>query len=63
MLRDFEKVFLEPGETKTVEFTLNANQLTYLDQHLESTLEPGTVKVFVGRHVADTIESKFEIMP
>ncbi|REL38982.1 beta-glucosidase BglX [Rhodohalobacter sp. SW132] len=62
LLRDFEKIFLEPGETKTVEFTLNASQLTYLDQQLNPVLEPGIVKVFVGPNVSETMENELEII-
>jgi beta-glucosidase len=61
-LRNFEKIYLEPGETKTVEFQLTANELTYLNQELKPVLEPGTVKVFVGRNVADTLEAEFEVL-
>lgn len=61
LLRDFEKVYLEPGQTKTIEFHLKAKQLMYLDQQLEPTLEPGTVKVFVGTNVAQTLEGDFLI--
>lgn len=61
-LRNFEKIYLDPGETKTVEFELTANDLTYLDQELKPVLEPGTVKVFVGRNVADTLEAEFEVL-
>lgn len=62
LLRDFEKIYLEPGESKTVEFELASNQLTYLDQQLEPILEPGTIKVFVGSSVAETLEAEFEII-
>jgi len=60
-LRNFKKIFLESGETKTVEFVLTASELTYLDQELNPVLEPGVIKVFVGRNVADTLETEFEV--
>lgn len=62
LLRDFEKIYLEPGESKTIVFELTSNQLNYLDQQLEPVLEPGTVKVFVGSSVAETLEGEFEII-
>ena len=34
-LKGFEKVFLEPGETATVSFTLGANELYYFDESLD----------------------------
>ncbi len=60
-LRDFTRMTLEPGQTETVTFTLNAEQLYYLDQQLEPVLEPGTVMVFVGPNVAETLEASFEV--
>jgi len=60
-LRDFARITLEPGQTETVTFTLNAEQLYYLDQQLEPVLEPGTVTVFVGPNVAETLEASFEV--
>ncbi|MCC5941455.1 MAG: beta-glucosidase BglX [Balneolaceae bacterium] len=62
LLRDFEKIYLEPGESKIVEFQLNASQLTYLDQQLNPVLEPGEVRVYVGTNVAQTLESEFLIV-
>lgn len=61
LLRDFEKVYLESGETQTVEFELFAEDLTYLDQQLEPVLEPGIVKIFVGSNVEDTLEAEITI--
>ncbi|TVR17956.1 MAG: beta-glucosidase BglX [Balneolaceae bacterium] len=62
LLRDFEKIYLEPAESKIVEFQLNASQLTYLDQQLNPVLEPGEVRVYVGTNVAQTLESEFLIV-
>ena len=61
LLRDFARITLEPGETQTVEFDLEAEQLHYLDQELNPVLEPGTVRVFVGPNVEETLEAEFEV--
>ncbi len=60
-LRDFTRITLEPGETRTVVFELDAAQLYYLDQQLEPVLESGTVMVYVGPNVAETLEASFEV--
>lgn len=60
-LRDFERITLEPGETRTVEFQLEAGQLHYLDQNLEPVLEPGIVRVFAGPNVEETLDAEFEV--
>lgn len=62
LLRDFDKIYLEPGETQTVEFEISGHDLTYLDQQLEPVLEPGIVKIFVGSNVGDTLEAEFTIV-
>lgn len=60
-LRDFARITLDPGQSETITFTLNAEQLYYLDQQLEPVLEPGTVRVFVGPNVDETLEASFEV--
>ena len=46
-LRRFEKIFLEPGETKTVTFTLNVKDLAYFTPKGESLVEPGDFELMV----------------
>jgi beta-glucosidase len=48
-LKGFRKVFLEPGQTKQVEFVLAADDLSLLDRNLTRVVEPGTFEVMVGR--------------
>ena len=60
-LRDFDRISLEPGETQTVSFTLEAEQLQYLDQDLEPVLEPGEVRVYVGPNVEETLDGSFQV--
>ncbi len=47
-LKGFEKVFLEPGESKTVAFTLGQEQLEMLDINMQWTVEPGDFDIMVG---------------
>lgn len=47
-LKGFEKVTLAPGETRTVTFTVGADQLTMLDRKLKPVVEPGTFTIMVG---------------
>ena len=46
-LRRFEKIFLEPGETKTVSFSLRANDLAYFTPKGESLIEPGDFELMI----------------
>ncbi|GGZ25303.1 beta-glucosidase [Echinicola pacifica] len=48
MLKGFERVPLEPGETKTVRFELNAENLSLYNQKMEKVVEPGDFTISVG---------------
>ena len=47
-LKGFSRITLQPGERRTVEFTLGPKELALLDRHLEPVVEPGTFEVAVG---------------
>jgi beta-glucosidase len=48
VLRRFEKVALEPGESKTVTFTLTSDDLELFNDEMQWTVEPGEFEVMVG---------------
>ena len=48
MLKGFERISLEPGETKTVTFTLSFDELNILNQQMKKVVEPGTFTISVG---------------
>lgn len=59
-LRGFERVHLQPGETKTVHFTLQPSDLELLDIHMQWTVEPGEFKVCIGSNSEDiSLEESF----
>lgn len=61
-LRGFEKIFLEAGETKTVEFTLTHENLAHYNRSMELIVEPGTFEVMVGSSSEDIrLKGDFEI--
>ena len=47
-LKGFQKVLLQPGEKKTVKFTLTPEELAFYDRNMERRVEPGTINVMVG---------------
>jgi beta-glucosidase len=62
-LRGFERVALQPGETKTVSFALTPDHLVLLDRHLEWVVEPGAFGVMVGHSSQDIrLRGTFEIV-
>jgi beta-glucosidase len=52
-LRGFERVSLNPGEKKTVTFTLHPDDLALLDKNMNWTVEPGTFQVWIGSSSMD----------
>ena len=47
-LQGFARIRLAPGEKKTVQFTLTAEQMSFADENGKWVLEPGEFKVWVG---------------
>lgn len=47
-LRGFEKIDLQPGQTKTVTFTINKEKLSFINYDLKRVTEPGEFKLAVG---------------
>jgi beta-glucosidase len=62
-LRGFEKIQLEPGQTKTVSFAVTPEHMALLDRHLEWVVEPGTFEVMVGHSSKDIrLKGTFEVV-
>jgi beta-glucosidase len=47
-LRAFQKIDLKAGETKTLTFTLNKNDLAFVNADLKTVTEPGDFDVMIG---------------
>ncbi len=61
-LQGFRKIWLDPGEKKTVSFVLTPDQIEFLDEHLEPVIEPGVFRVMIGGSVADIrCEGEFRV--
>ena len=55
-LRGFEKVFLAPGETKTVSFTLSKRAFAYYNMQMQDWyVESGTYEILIGKSVEDIV--------
>ncbi|MDQ1164115.1 glycoside hydrolase family 3 N-terminal domain-containing protein [Flavobacterium sp. SORGH_AS_0622] len=62
-LKDFKKVKLNAGESKTIEFTIDKEKLSFYNDKLEWTAEPGDFEVMIGASSADIkLRSDFELL-
>jgi beta-glucosidase len=53
MLKGFKRISLQPGETKTITFDLNAENLSLYNQEMKKVVEPGTFTISVGASSQD----------
>jgi beta-glucosidase len=60
-LKFFQKIELQPGETRTVPFQIPAASLGYIGKDLTYQIEPGAFKVWVGPDSTGGLEGKFEL--
>ncbi|HAE58123.1 MAG TPA: beta-glucosidase [Anaerolineae bacterium] len=61
-LKGYVRIALEPGESKTVKFTLPVNMLAFYDLDLNLVVEPGAADVMVGSSSEDIrLRGSFEI--
>jgi beta-glucosidase len=61
-MRGFRRISLEPGETKTVEFSLGFDELSFLNRDMHRVVEPGTFKVMVGGNSVDLIDTTLTVV-
>ena len=47
-LKDFKRISLAAGESKTVEFVITPDKLSFLDLNMKSVVEPGWFDIMVG---------------
>ncbi len=52
-LKGFQRIQLQPGETRTVTFSLGWDQLKMLDETMKWVVEPGTFRIMVGSSSKD----------
>ncbi|HEX6650732.1 MAG TPA: glycoside hydrolase family 3 C-terminal domain-containing protein, partial [Pyrinomonadaceae bacterium] len=60
-LKGFQRVTLQPGEKRRVEFVLDREHLGFWNREMRYVVEPGEFRVMVGSSSADVIEAKFEV--
>lgn len=59
-LKGFKKIWLDPGQSQTVTFTINPELLAFYDKDMKWVVEPGDFTIMVGTSSdkTDTIKLK-----
>lgn len=60
-LKGFKKVWLEPGEEKTLTISVNTCDLGFYDINMTYVVEPGDFKAWVGTDSTATLETEFTL--
>jgi beta-glucosidase len=60
-LKGFQRLTLQPGEKRRVEFTLVPEQLGFYNREMRFVVEPGAFKVMVGNSSVGGLESNFDV--
>jgi beta-glucosidase len=62
-LKDFQKISLNRGETKTIQFTIDNQKLSFYNNALEFGSEPGDFDLMIGSSSADIrLRDSFELV-
>lgn len=62
-LKDFQKISLEVGETKTIKFIIDNQKLSFYNNKLEFNSEPGDFDIMIGSSSADIrLRDHFELI-
>jgi beta-glucosidase len=63
-LKDFRRIHLEPGQTKTVQFIITPDKLSFLNEDMRRVVEPGLFEIMVGPSSSSDklLKAKLEII-
>jgi beta-glucosidase len=59
-LKGFQKVEIEPGENKKVEFEISERNLRFYTENMQYESEKGSFRIYIGRNSSDVKEIEFE---
>ena len=61
-LKGFQRINLKPGETRTVEFKVGFEQLSFLNEVMKRVVEPGVFELMLGGSSADVQSVELEVV-
>ena len=57
-LKGFERITLEPGETKTITLSITPEKLQFYDINMKRVVEPGEFEIMVGTSLIEYLTTK-----
>lgn len=61
-LKDFKKIMLQPGETRTITFTIGKDKLAFYNDQLQRITQPGEFRLMIGSASDDIrLQDSFEL--
>jgi beta-glucosidase len=60
-LKDFKRISLDAGESKTVVFVITPDKLSFLDLNMKNVVEPGWFDIMVGMSSVKFETAKLEV--
>ena len=60
-LRGFERVSLQPGESRKVRFTIDRSDFGFYDNRGRFVVEPGQIELYAGDSSQATMEQSFTV--
>ena len=61
-LKGFQRITLQPGQRRMVEFRLTPEHLSFLNETMQRVVEPGVFEIMVGRSSTEVQTLKFEVV-
>jgi beta-glucosidase len=60
-LKDFKRITLAPGESRTVTFTITPDKLSFFNLKMERTVEPGAFDIMLGTSSVKYLKTRLEV--
>lgn len=61
-LKDFRRISLATGESKTITFTITPDKLAFFDLNMQRVVEPGVFEIMVGASSVKLQKAKLEVV-
>jgi beta-glucosidase len=60
-LKNFQRVFLKPGQSQKVTFTLHTDELAFHNQAMQLVTEPGQFNLWIAPNAEEGLQTSFMV--